>query len=58
MHSHNHDFKVGDRVRSIGIHSKGYGAGKITAIKLNVATVTFIHDGRTESFNTKMLTKA
>lgn len=55
---HNHEFKVGDRVRSIGVHSKGYGAGKITAIKLNVATVTFILDGRTESFHIKMLKEA
>jgi hypothetical protein len=52
------NFQVGDRVRSIGIHSKEYGAGKITAIKLNVATVTFILDGRTESFNLKMLRAA
>lgn len=51
-------FKVGDRVRSIGLHSKAYGAGKITEIRLNVATVTFILDGRTESFNLKLLKKA
>ena len=51
-------FKVGDRVRSIGGYSKGYGAGKITDIKLNVATVTFILDGRTESFHVKMLKEA
>ena len=50
-------FKVGDRVRSIGIHSSAYGAGKITDIKLNVATVTFILDGRTEAFHVKSLKK-
>jgi hypothetical protein len=54
----NHEFKIGDRVRSIGIHSSCYGAGKITDIRLNVATVTFILDGRTESFNLKMLKEA
>lgn len=49
--------KIGDRVRSIGIHSKSYGAGKITDLKLNVATVTFILDGRTEAFHVKALKK-
>ena len=53
-----HNFQIGDRVRSIGVYSKGYGAGKITDIKLNVATVTFNLDGRTESFHVKMLKEA
>ena len=51
-------FKIGDRVRSRGIHSKGYGEAKITGIKLNVATVSFILDGRIESFNLQMLKEA
>lgn len=52
------NFKIGDRVRSRGIHSKGYGEAKITAIKINVATVIFILDGRIESFNLQMLKEA
>ncbi len=50
--------KIGDRVRSIGLHSSSYGAGKIVDIKINVATVTFILDGRTEAFHIKGLRKA
>ena len=50
-------FKVGDRVRSIGNITKRYGAGKIVAISLNVATVKFNLDGREEPFNVQMLKK-
>ena len=51
-------FEIGDRVRSRGIHSKEYGAGKIASIKLDVATVVFNIDGRIESFNLQMLKEA
>ena len=52
------NFKVGDRVRSIGHITKRYGAGKITEIRGSVATVRFVLDGRFESFNLQMLKRA
>ena len=52
-----HDLKIGDRVRSIGNITKRYGAGKITEINKNVATVKFNFDGREEPFNVQMLKK-
>ena len=54
---HNHEFQVGDRVRSIGNITKRYGAGKITEINKDVATVKFNLDGRIEPFNVQMLKK-
>ena len=52
-----HDFQIGDRVRSIGNITKRYGAGKITEILKDVATVKFNLDGRIEPFNVQMLKK-
>ena len=51
-------FKIGDRVVSRGIYSKMFGIGKITAIKLNVATVVFDDSQAVESFHFSMLKNA
>lgn len=50
-------FKIGDRVVSRGMYSKMFGTGKITEIKLNVATVVFDENLATESFHVAMLEK-
>lgn len=49
-------FKIGDRVASRGINSRLYGVGKVTDVKLNVATVLY-DCGRIEAYNVAMLRK-
>lgn len=50
------EFNIGDRVVSIGLHSRKYGIGKIIDINLKVATVIF-NNQAVESFNFAMLKK-
>lgn len=50
-------FKIGDRVRSIGICTRDYGVGEIIDIKRNVATVIF-NNRLMESFHFAMLEKS
>ena len=51
-------FKTGDRVRSIGLHSRDYGMGRVIETKLNVATVLFEDVLVQESFHFAMLREA
>ena len=48
-------FKTGDRVRSIGLHSRDYGSGKVIATNRDVATVLFEDHLIEESFHFAML---
>ena len=48
-------FKVNDRVRSIGLHSRDYGSGKVIATNRDVATVLFEDVLVQESFHFAML---
>jgi hypothetical protein len=49
-------FKKGDRVRPIGLISKEFGTGKVTSIKLNVATVLF-SCGTIQSYSFEQIAK-
>ena len=50
-------FKIGDRVRSIGLITRDYGIGTVIATKLKVATVQF-NNQSVESFHFAMLEEA